>query len=243
LSLPKPGVKPFEKDAATYGHYVYTSLSKLSSVLATRRTTEAILAAGGFKGRSVLDMGCGDGYFTIQFWDRGQPRELVGVDASSAAIGIAGANKGARPIELSVGDVHRLPWPPDRFDMALLQSILHHDDDPQDIIREAFRLAPEVLIREPNGNNLGLKIIEKVSPYHREHHEKSYSPRQLRRWVQAAGGEIIYDRFSGFVPVFCPDAIARLMKGFEPWLERLPLLNSLGCAEIVIRARRRERRA
>jgi hypothetical protein len=106
------------------------------------------------------------------------------------------------------------------------------------MIREAFRLAPEVLIHEPNGNNFGLKIIEKTSRYHREHHEKSYSSRRLRRWVEEAGGEVVSQRFAGFVPMFCPDWLARLMKGAEPLLERLPLLNALGCAVYVLVARR-----
>jgi hypothetical protein len=49
---------------------------------------------------------------------------------------------------------------------------LHHDDDPQDMIREAFRLAPEILIHGRNADNLSLKIIEKTSSYHRQHREK-----------------------------------------------------------------------
>jgi len=233
-----PNVDVFDRDAGSYGGYLYTTRSQLSSRLATQRTTKAILDAGCFAERSVLDMGCGDGFYTMQVWDSGSPCKLIGVDAAEQAIKVANARKQQRPIQFLVGDAHRLPWPDNSFDVALIQSMLHHDDDPQDMIREAFRLAPEILIHEPNGNNLGLKIIEKTSLYHREHREKSYTPIQMNRWIKKAGGKIIYRQFAGFVPMFCTDGLARVMKLIEPILERVPLINAYGCAVVVLKARR-----
>lgn len=232
------GIDAFEQDATLHGGYLYTTDQQLSSSLATQTSTEMILQMGSFAGRSVLDIGCGDGFYTIQFWDRGGPREMVGVDASPAAIKIANANKRERTIRFEVGDAHHLAYPDNRFDLVLIQSILHHDDHPQDIIREAFRLAPEILIHEPNGNNPGLKIIEKLSPYHREHNEKSYTSRQLVQWIRQAGGIVIANRFAGFVPMFCPDWLARLANTVEPLVESTPVLNTLGCAVYVLVARR-----
>lgn len=185
-----------------------------------------------------MDIGCGDGFFSIRFWNKGKPRAIVGVDASLAAIEVAKGNKKEMPIEFVVGDVHRLPWPDNTFDLALIQSILHHDDNPVDIIREAFRLAPEILIREPNGNNIGLKVIEKLSPYHRQHQEKSYTSLRLKRWIRQQKGEVLYQKFSGFVLMFCPDWLAKLMKSLEPATERIPLLNALCSAEVILVARR-----
>ena len=147
--------------------------------------------------------------FQCKFGTSGSPRKLIGVDAAEQAIKVANANKQQRPIQFIAGDAHKLPWPDNSFDVVLIQSILHHDDDPQDMIREAFRLAPEILIHEPNGNNLGLKIIEKTSRYHREHHEKSYTFIQMNRWIKKVGGKAIYHQFAGFVPMFCADGLAR----------------------------------
>ena len=137
-----------------------------------------------------------------------------------------------------MGDVHHLPFPDDAFDVALLQSILHHDDDPRDMIREAFRVARTVVIHEPNGNNLGLKLIERTSRYHREHGEKSYRPAEMARWIRAAGGEVCALRFGGFVPMFCPDWMARLSKRLEPIVESTPVLNSHASAVYVVVAQR-----
>jgi SAM-dependent methyltransferase len=234
-----PNVAVFDRDAATGGGYVYTTNTRLSSRLATRRSTRAILATNRFAGRSVIDMGCGDGFYTIRFWDKGRPRAMTGVDGAAEAIAVARANKKDRPITFEVADAHAVPYPDNSFDLALVQSILHHDDQPADIIREALRLAPEILIHEPNGNNLGLKIIERTSLYHREHNEKSYSSRQMARWIREAGGEVVYQRFAGFVPMFCPAWLARLMKMVEPVVETVPGLNALAGSVYVMVARRR----
>jgi len=34
--------------------------------------------------------------------------------------------------------------------------------------------------------------------------------------------------------MFCPDILARLMKRLEPLVERLPVVNALGCAVYVM---------
>jgi SAM-dependent methyltransferase len=239
MSSRKTNVEPFEKDAATRGGYAYTLTERLSCRLATGRSLEVILKATQLAGQSILDVGCGDGYYTIHFWDQGRPRALTGVDGATAAIRVADEKKQQRPIRFEVADVHALPFPNDSFDLALLQSILHHDDDPADIVREAFRVAPVILIHERNGYNFGLKILEKTSRYHREHGEKSYPSRQIARWVDEAGGVVQWRRYAGFVPMFCPDWLARTMKTVEPFVESVPGLRGLGCAVFVLVAKRK----
>jgi ubiquinone/menaquinone biosynthesis C-methylase UbiE len=235
-------VDVFNRDASSNEGYLYTKNERLSCHLATQRSTDAILATGELAGRSILDMGCGDGFYSIRFWDLAKPKSFTGIDSAESAIAVANVNKGARAIQFAPGDAHRVPFEDDSFDLALIQSILHHDDHPQDIIREAFRVAPVILIHEPNGNNAGLKVIERLSPYHREHNEKSYSSTQLARWIEEVGGRVTYQKFAGFVPMFSPAWLARLMKIIEPVVEKLPVVNSLGCAVIVnVAERKRDR--
>ncbi len=234
----KSEVEVFDRDATTNDGYVYTTHQRLSSLLATRRLSDLILGATSFEGKSVLDIGCGDGFFTERHWEEGRPDRIVGVDPAPAAIKLAQARRPSAPLSFVVGDGHRLPWGSDSFDLALIQGVLHHDDDPVQSIREAFRLAPEVLILEPNGNNLGLKVIEKASRYHREHGERSYPPRRLLRWIRDCGGTVVHQQFGGLVPMFCPDWVARSAKALEPAVERSPALRWLGCAVLVVVARR-----
>ena len=237
----KPHVDVFEHDAVTHGGYLYTTNQRLSCRLATQRTIDLILHAGSFCDRSILDIACGDGFYTVRFWDHGTPCSMIGVDAAFRAVKIAYNHRDDRPIHFVVGDIHKLPYRDNSFDLVLIQSVLHHDDNPLDAIRESFRLAPEILIHEPNGNNIGLKIIEKTSRYHREHSEKSYTTLQLKRLIKEAGGEVVFQKFGGFVPMFCPDWLARMMKAIEPIVERLPIINCLGCAVCVLVAVRSDR--
>ena len=236
----RPQVDIFNEDATRLGSYGYTLGDRLSSRLATQRSTDVIVGAASMAGWTVLDMGCGDGFYTVRYWDQGQPRGMFGVDAAQAAIKVAMGRGEARPIRFFVGDVHQLPFRDDSFDLALLQGLLHHDSAPRASIREALRLAPKILIHEPNGNNLGLKLIERTSRYHIEHGEKSFRPRQLARWLEDAGGEVTYRRFAGFVPMFCADWLAVVMKAVEPLVERLPVVRALACSVCTILACRKE---
>jgi SAM-dependent methyltransferase len=234
MKAEKRNVEVFERDAGENAGYLYTNTSRLSCKLATQRTTDIILETGEFAGRSVLDVACGDAYYTARFWDLGHPASLVAADAAATAVQVAMRNSASRPIRFLAGDAHRLPFENDSFDVVLLQSVLHHDDDPFHMIREALRIAPRILIHEPNGDNPGLKVIEKTSRYHIEHNEKSYGTRQMRRWIQAAGASVVYQRVAGFVPMFCPDWMAKSMKFIEPIVEGVPLVRSLGCAVYVM---------
>ncbi len=231
-------VDVFNRDAARNAGYVYTTNASLSSRMATQRTLDLMLQHGSFAGRSILDVGCGDGFFMNYYWDAAHPRTLFGVDAAYQALEVADAHRAARPICFAAGDAYGLPFCDNSFDLVVLQSILHHLDDPLSTIREAFRLAPQILIHEPNGNNLGLKVIEKVSRYHREHGEKSYAYRKMVQWIEEAGGHIVTRGFGGFVPMFCPDWMARLTKAAEPAVQSVPLVNTLACAVYVIVAAR-----
>ena len=232
-------IRPFQRDASRLGGYVYTASDKLSCRLATGRSLQVMLSANQFAGRSILDVGCGDGHFDLQIAAQGRPASLTGTDAARAAVSVAAGRTGQCPLRFLVANAHTLPFGDNSFDLALIQSILHHDDRPADLVREAFRVAPVILIHEPNGNNFGLKLIEKLSRYHREHGERSYTPRRIRNWVRDAGGEILWEKFAGFVPMFSPDWLAQSMKAVEPLLESTPLLSALGCALYVLVARRK----
>ncbi|HEX2052158.1 MAG TPA: class I SAM-dependent methyltransferase [Actinomycetota bacterium] len=234
----RPEVAVFDRDATDNAGYLYTTGDKLSSRLATQRLHDLVTEAVVFRDRRIVDIGCGDGHFTSRFYRENKPAYIVGMDPSPKAVEVAQKNAVAGRIEFVVGDGHSLPWEKDSFDLALIQGVLHHDDIPQKTIAEALRVAPEVMILEPNGNNVILKVIEKTSRYHIEHHERSYFPLQLVQWIRQGGGTVTSMRFGGLVPMFCPDWMAKATKAIEPGFERIPVLRSLGCAVVVLVAQR-----
>lgn len=233
-------IEIFNRDAIEQSGYGYTLTDKLSSQLATARSTDEVLRLGNFQKCSLLDVGCGDGYYTLKYWDHGKPLRVTALDAAPAALRVAWKAAGKQgSISFVAADGALLPYRDNSFDVVLLQSILHHAMDPVAIIRESFRVAPRIVIHDPNGNNLGLKLIERTSRYHIEHNERSYRPRRLRKWVEDAGGAVTADRFAGFVPMFCPEFIARLMKSVEALLEATPIARALGCSVYTMAAKRR----
>jgi ubiquinone/menaquinone biosynthesis C-methylase UbiE len=227
----------FDRDASSHGGYLYTINDRLSSRMALGRMLDAIMTVGRVSGRSVLDIGCGDGFFTFRYMERGGARRIVGIDPARGAVKVANMRGQIPGIEFVVGTGHCLPFRDKSFDLALMQGVLHHDTDPKKIIEEAMRLASGVLILEPNGNNPGLKVIEKTSRYHIDHGEKSYASWQLRRWVEECGGTVERIYFAGLVPIFCPGWMARLLKAIEPLVEKIPVLNAIGCAYCVLLVR------
>lgn len=231
-------VEPFSSDISNNRGYSYTLNPSLSSRYANERITEATLQLTSIRGQRLIDIGCGDGTFTVELFDRGHPTSITAIDPSEEAIGVAEEKKGGRAIEFSAKSAYELPWADNSFDVAYLRGVLHHLERPIDALKEALRLAPSVVSIEPNGYNPLLKVLERVSRYHREHEEKSYPPSRLDYWVTKLGGAITSRQWIGLVPMFCPDWFARTLKTIEPTIERLPGVNRVCCAQYVFLARR-----
>jgi SAM-dependent methyltransferase len=233
-------VAPFRADVEGNDGYIYTTNAGLSSRIANRRVTDVTLELADFAGKRVIDIGCGDGTYTAELMAEGRPSRITGIDPASEAVEVAGRKYGRPDVTFAVSSAYQLPFPDDSFDIAYLRGVLHHMDRPADALRESFRLAPTVVVTEPNGYNLGLKVIERCSEYHVQHGEKSYSPRTLDRWVARMGGTVTRRRWVGLVPMFCPDWCARPLKRVEPILEALPVLRSVGCGVYTFAAVRRD---
>lgn len=234
----RSGIDPFNADAARGEGYVYTTGDRFSSRHVLTRHLELIVGIGRLEARSVIDIGCGDGFSTVRLWDSAHPSRMAGIDPTPNAIKVADRKRGERPIEFRVLEGKRVPFEDASFDVAIVQGAIHHADDPQSTIREALRVAREIVILEPNGLNPALKVLEKVSPYHRQHNERSYTRRRLRTWVENAGGHVAEEKFALFVPMLCPAWLAKVLKAVEPAVEATPGLRVFGCTVYVMRARR-----
>ena len=89
----------------------------------------------------VADLGCGDGYLTIEVaaW----ARDVVAVDCSKPVLARAAAvarRRGASNITWKHGDIDALPIDDASVDLALLSQTLHHATDPELVVREATRI-------------------------------------------------------------------------------------------------------
>lgn len=227
----------FNEDAAQNQGYYYTTNISLSSKFAGRRMTDVTLESLKIKSKKLLDIGCGDGTHTLELDVFGEPKWILAGDVADQAIQVAHHKSIGRNIHYMIHSAYDLPFADKSFDIAILRAVLHHLDEPRKALEEALRVADMIWVIEPNGYNPGLKFNEKFSAYHIEHQEKSYAPHRLDRWINESGGQIMQRRWAGFVPMFCPDWLAKLMKWMEPVVEHLPILNRIGCAIYYFSAR------
>jgi SAM-dependent methyltransferase len=103
----------------------------------------------------VADIGCGDGYLTLEAarW----ARTVIGVDHSDTVLERAkdlAARRQVSNVQWKKGDLARLPLRDNSVDVALLSQALHHASDPERAIAEAVR------ILRPGGSVLILDLRE-----------------------------------------------------------------------------------
>lgn len=238
----KSNVKQFDTDVSETGSYAYTA-DRLSSQFANARISKAIADIYPFKGKRVLDVGCGDGAYTVEFAALGVA-SIHGVDPAGVAIEAANARakrQGVQDIvQFSAGNVYELdPLLSEKtFDIIVLRGVLHHLPDPARAVSNLENFPGAVLILEPNGLNPVVKVLEKVSRYHIEHEERSFTPGTLRKWCKNAGFKISACRVINIVPFFCPDWMARTLRVFEPIVEKIPGLRAIGCGQTILLAKR-----
>ncbi len=231
----------FNRDVSETGSYLYTSADWLAASVAHARISEAMCAACDISGKRVLDICCGDGAYTVEWFRRAGPSELIGLDMADVAVKAANEKFAAHAprLRFEEGNAYDLSrYEDNSFDVSIIRAALHHMETPQVAVREALRVAPTLVILEPNGHSPALKVIEKVSPYHRAHHEMSYSHRALRKMVEDAGGRVDFTELIGFVPHTCPNALVKVFKALEPLIEKSPVVRHLACAQVLMVAHR-----
>lgn len=238
----KQNVQRFDKDVRDTGGYAYTG-ERLSARLANARISRSITESVNFRDASVLDLGCGDGAYTVEFAALGV-RKIVGVDPAAGAIEAARARAQAMGVadvvSFEVGDIYALDeyLVPGRFDCIVIRGVLHHLPDPARALAGLSAFNGSVVVLEPNGNNPVLKLLERFSRYHIEHEERSFRPKQICGWLEAAGLPVRSSGVLNLVPMFCPDLMAKICRQAEPLVERIPLLRDIACGQSIIVARK-----
>jgi SAM-dependent methyltransferase len=98
---------------------------------------EAIRRVGVEPGQRVLDIGCGSGVFLRLTADRGA--EPFGIDASDTLVALARSR--VPEADVRVGEMERLPYPDDTFDLVAGFNSFFFAADMVTALREAGRVA------------------------------------------------------------------------------------------------------
>jgi len=94
----------------------------------------------GYRGQSVLEVGCGAGTDLVRFRKGGA--RVTGVDLASSAIELAQANFTQQGLDadLRVANGEALPFPDDAFDLVYAHGVVQYTADPQRLDDECHRV-------------------------------------------------------------------------------------------------------
>jgi cyclopropane fatty-acyl-phospholipid synthase-like methyltransferase len=178
-------------------------------------------------GASVLDLGCGDGAFANQVLAKNFAA-VDGFDLSENGILRATANASGPHVRFSQCDITKLEFAEFRqYDAAFLIGILHHVKEASPLLIKALRrIAPRVVVLEPNGDHLMRRLLE-FTPSYRAAGEASFGTRRLRVMFEEAGYRCATWQRLNLFPNFTPLPVFRLLEPLESVIERTPVLRAL----------------
>jgi SAM-dependent methyltransferase len=94
----------------------------------------------GYRGRSVLDVGCGAGVDLARFAKGGA--DVTGVDVAQSAIGLAQANFAQQGLHgrFEVANGEQLPFADNSFDLVYAHGVVQYTAQPQRLVDECRRV-------------------------------------------------------------------------------------------------------
>ncbi|PYJ30786.1 MAG: hypothetical protein DMF24_09380 [Verrucomicrobia bacterium] len=113
-------------------------------------------------GMSVLELGCGTGYFTRELARSGA--DVVAIDVSPDLLEIAKANSSAPNVRYEIQNAYALTYPDGVFDSVVGSSVLHHLEI-EEAVREIYRVLKPggtIYLTEPNMLNPQIAIQKNV---------------------------------------------------------------------------------
>lgn len=187
-------------------------------------------------GKTVLDYGCGRGYSSREYLERGAI--VYGIDISPVYVAEAAqAAKDAGYAEdhytFCVMDAHTLDFPDNMFDMVVGMAILHHLD-PDVALREIHRVLKPggaVALVEPLADNPLLSLYRRLTPRLRTEDEAPFCGADVRRMttLQSWKTDLVYAGVleapvamitSLLMPERLDNVFLRTVDPLERWLHR-----------------------
>ena len=167
---------------------------------------------------SILDVGCGNGFFTYYF---SKLAYTVGLDYSKYMLSINPCNP------LIQGSALSLPFKANSFDLIFCSNLLHHVEDPEIVVKEMKRLSKNfVVLLEPNRNNPLMALF--CATVLEERGALKFSLGYMERLVEICGLETIASCSMGsIVPNKTPLSLLK-------WFKKVDWKGPFGFYNIVI---------
>ncbi len=190
-------------------------------------------------GMSVLELGCGTGYFTRELVRSGA--DIVAVDLSPELLEIAQADCPAENVRFEIQDACALSYPDATFDSVVGSSVLHHLEIGK-ALREMYRVLKPggtIYFTEPNMLNPQIAIQKNVPWVKRKlgdsPDETAFFRWPLQRLLEKTGfRNVRIDPFD-FLHPKTPPRFVNSLRALGEFLEKIPMMSEFG-GSVYIRA-------
>lgn len=190
-------------------------------------------------GLSVLELGCGTGYFTRELARSGA--NIVAVDVSPELLEIAAANCPAENVRYELQNACALSYPGAVFDSVVGSSVLHHLEIKEALLEIYRVLKPggTIYFTEPNMLNPQIAIQKNVPWVKRKlgdsPDETAFFRWSLRRLLKETGfRNVRIDPFD-FLHPKTPLPLVNSLRALGRFLENIPVISEFG-GSLYIRA-------
>jgi len=190
-------------------------------------------------GMSVLELGCGAGYFTRELARSGA--DIVAVDVSPELLEMARADCSAKNVRYEIQNACALSYPDAAFDSVVGSSVLHHLEI-KEAVREIHRvLKPRgtIYFTEPNMLNPQIAIQKNVPWIKRKlgdsPDETAFFRWPVRRLLEETGFRDVRIEPFDFLHPKTPASLIGGVNALGRFLERMPVVSEFA-GSIYIRA-------
>lgn len=194
------------------------------------REKEAVLdVISPVEDKSILEVACGTGRFTVMLADRGA--EIVGLDISGAMLK-QGREKATAAdvhdhVEFMRGDAARLPFPDDHFDVVMAMRFFHLADTPASFLAELRRVSKEHVVFDTFNRFSTRSLYNWALPMG----SRLYSRWEVDRLLDGAGLELATDDHDFVLPYGfyrkIPNSLASAFRTVDTTIGKTPVGDSV----------------
>jgi len=190
-------------------------------------------------GMTVLELGCGAGYFTQELARSGA--DIIAIDVSPELLEIARTKCSSQNVEYQIQNAYALSYSEAVFDSVVGSSVLHHLEI-EEALRDIYRvLKPRgsIYFTEPNMLNPQIAIQKNIPWIKRKlgdsPDETAFFLWKLWRLLERIGyRDVRVDPFD-FLHPKTPAPLINRVKAFGRFLEKMPVISELA-GSLYIRA-------
>lgn len=182
-------------------------------------------------GMSVLELGCGTGYFTREIVATGA--KITAIDISPDLLEVARTNIISENLTFCLENAYAMSFPDRSFDCVVGSSVLHHLDVQKALgeICRVLKPGGKVYFTEPNMMNPQIAVQKNIPVIKRKlgdsPDETAFFRFSLRRWMKKAGFRFIEITPFDFLHPAIPEKGVNFIDNFGKTLEKIPLIREI----------------